>query len=218
MPSYKKHVIFSFIMILPFINSPITPFFAIIGSMLPDLDHVVKKKKTISIIIVGLLFLTLSYFYKKLIFISCSLLSLGLFFYFSKHRGISHSLFGTIFIPTLLTIFIFYVQNFFQHKIANILVLLFLVAIVFKLRFLPFFALYLFLFEKSCLNLTFMDIFLPLSIGYLSHIILDGFTPHGIKFLYPLSKKRFKKGLSIILLILWIVYSYKLLLTKFPAS
>jgi inner membrane protein len=47
-------------------------------------------------------------------------------------------------------------------------------------------------------------VFLAIFLGGISHIMLDLFTPSGIKLLNPLSSRKFKKNLGIILFILWI--------------
>ncbi|MDO9045361.1 MAG: metal-dependent hydrolase, partial [Methanobacteriaceae archaeon] len=42
-------------------------------------------------------------------------------------------------------------------------------------------------------------------LGFISHVILDSYTPQGVEFLRPFYSKRLKKGFGTSLIILWIL-------------
>ncbi len=210
MPSYKKHALFSIIIALPFIPDVFYLSLALIGASIVDMDHHVKKKNLILMSLLGIILSILLYILNLPFLFGIALIFMALIFYISKHRGFSHSIFGTLLSSFLLAFFVigFYslVNGFgIENKLSLILISIILGIITLNKKILlPFIILVtlgVILTSNQSINpyLTFFGIFL----GYLSHLILDLFTPSGIKILNPLSSKKFNKCMGIVLFILW---------------
>lgn len=88
-----------------FFPNPISIAIALIGANLPDLDHDIKKINLYKMEIIGLLFFIILYITKFPYFIGIILCILPFIFYFSNHRGFTHSLLGII----ILSILVFFV-------------------------------------------------------------------------------------------------------------
>ena len=215
MPSYKKHVLFSIIIALPFIHDFFYLSLAVVGASIIDMDHHVKKNNLIKMAFFGILLFIILYILNLPFLVSISLIIMAFIFYISNHRGFTHSIFGTILISFLLTFFVLGIislLNMFDLdiKLSLILISLILGIIVLNKKILlPFLILIpigIIIMPGSniSLNYTFSAIF----IGSMSHIILDLFTPSGIRLLNPLSSKKFKKSLGIILFILWVIGAF----------
>ena len=83
--------------------------------------------------------------------------------------------------------------------------------------FLPLFFVSLFLINN--LAVTYIEIILALFLGLFSHVVMDSFTPSGIKIFAPLSSKKVYKQFGLIsvflLILLAIVYHVPFLFTLF---
>ncbi|MBI5679747.1 MAG: metal-dependent hydrolase [Methanobacterium sp.] len=210
MPSYKKHALFSIIIAIPFIQDFFYLSLALIGAAIIDMDHHVKKKNLILMAVLGVSISLILFILNLPFLIGISLMVMALIFYISKHRGFTHSIFGIILLSILLTFFILGFYNLFyginiDNKIQLIAISLILGIITLnKKMILPFIIVVpLGIILTPNLNLSLFYTFLALFLGCLSHIILDLFTPSGIKLLNPLSPKKFKKGAGIFLFLLW---------------
>jgi inner membrane protein len=184
---------------------------SIIGANLPDFDHKIKKDNVYKIIIIGLIIFIVLYTLKLPFYIGIIITLTGFIFYFSNHRGFTHSIWGVILLTILISGFLIcsfqLINDFFN--ISNkelIFVILILLTSAFSLNkklyliFIPFFLISLFLFGIKDINFT--KIILSLFLGYLSHIVLDSFSPAGIKLFSPISNKKFFKKFGIIVLII----------------
>ena len=221
MPSYKKHALFSLIIALPFFQDIFCLSLAVIGASIIDMDHHVKKNNLILLAVFGILISIILYILKIPFLIGISLIVMALIFYLSKHRGFSHSLFGTLVLSFLLSFFIlgFYAlfYGFINSKLFTIIISFILGIIVLNKKILlPFIILSsvgIIIAPDS--NLNFYYVFLALLLGSLSHVLLDLFTPMGIELFNPLSSRKFKKGFGSLLFILWafsafiFVFKYK---------
>lgn len=212
MPSYKKHVLFSIIIALPFIQDVFYLSLAVIGASIIDMDHHVKKNNLIIMAIFGVILSLLLYILKLPILIGIILIIMALIFYISKHRGFTHSIFGTILFSIFLTFFVLglnsVLSNFnLENKLPLILISIILGIIVLNKKILlPFIILVpLGIILTPYNDISLYYVFLALFVGCISHIILDLFTPSGIKLLNPLSSKKFKKNSGLFLFILWIL-------------
>lgn len=139
---------------------------------------------------------------------------LAMIFYFSSHRGFTHSIFGiailTILISLIIIIESLIILSFNLNSVAisekiaiGIIVLFFGVFSLNKRFILPF----IFLFVISLLFLQnypfdYRMIIFPLFLGFLSHLILDSFTPAGLKIFEPFSSKKVHKNFGVALIIL----------------
>ena len=83
--------------------------------------------------------------------------------------------------------------------------------------FLPLFFISLFILPAG--NIDYLEIVFSLFIGLFSHIVLDSFTPSGIKIFAPISSKKvysnFGKVSIFVLVLLAIVYNAQLLFNMF---
>lgn len=212
MPSYKKHALFSIIIALPFIQDVFYLSLAVVGASIIDMDHHVKKNNLIIMVIFGVILSILLYILKLPVLIGIILIIMALIFYISKHRGFTHSIFGTIIFSILLAFFVLGLNSVFssfniENKLPLILISIILGIIVLNKKILlPFIILVpLGIILSPYSNVNFYYMFLALFMGCISHIILDLFTPSGIKLLNPVSSKKFRKNTGIFLFVLWIL-------------
>lgn len=218
MPSYQKHALFSIIIALPFIQDVFYLSLAVIGASMIDMDHHVKKKNLMLMVIFGIILLILLYMLKLPFLFGISIITMAFIFHISKHRGVTHSIFGALLLSFLLAFFVIGLNSLFngfnlENKLSIILISLILGIIVLnKKLILPFLVLTpigIILTHNANINpyYTFLAIFL----GIISHIMLDLFTPSGISLFNPVSSKKFKKSAGIFLFILWIFLSFILI-------
>ena len=226
MPSYKKHALFSLIIAVPFIHDIFYLSLALIGASMIDMDHHIRKNDLILLAVLGVL-LTFSLYILKLPFlIGISLIIMAFIFYLSKHRGFVHSIWGVLALSFLLAfsvIGIYALLHGFNldEKISLIVISVILGIITLNKKFLlPFFIIVpvgIIITKNTDLNMLY--VFLAILIGSLSHILLDLFTPSGIRLFNPLSSKKFKKSSGVILFVLWaflaFIYVFKLNSTVF---
>ena len=226
MPSYKKHALFSLIIAVPFVHDIFYLSLALIGASMIDMDHHIRKNDLILLAVLGVL-LTFSLYILKLPFlIGISLIMMAFIFYLSKHRGFVHSIWGVMTLSFLLafsTIGIYALLHGFSidEKVCLIVISIILGIIALNKKFLlPFFILVpvgIIITKNTDLNMLY--VFLAILIGSLSHILLDLFTPSGIRLLNPVSSKKFKKSSGAVLFILWaflvFIYVFKLNSTVF---
>lgn len=210
MPSYKKHAIFSLIIAVPFIHDIFYLSLALIGASMIDMDHHLRKNDLILLAVLGIL-LTVSLYILKLPFlVGISLIVMAFIFYISKHRGFTHSIHGILVLSFLLAFSVAGIYSLLHgfnilEKICLIIISVVLGVITLnKKLLLPFFIIVpvgIIVTKSPDLNMFY--VFLALLIGSLSHILLDLFTPSGIRLFNPLSSKKFKKSSGVILFILW---------------
>lgn len=221
MPSYKKHILFSLIISLPFIHDVFYLSLAVIGASIVDMDHHVRKKDIIMLTVLGIILTFVFYIFKLPFLIGISLIIMAIIFYLSKHRGFVHSISGILLLSFLLAFSIAGIYALLHgfdtpEKIILIVisVILGLIALN-KKMLLPFFIIVptgIILTKNP--NLSMFYIFLALLIGSLSHTMLDLFTPSGIRLFNPVSSRKFKKIIGSLLFILWaflaFIYVFKL--------
>ena len=221
MPSYKKHVLFSLIIALPFVHDIFYLSLAVIGASMIDMDHHIRKKDLIMLTALGIILTIALYILKLSFLIGVSLIIMAVIFYLSKHRGFVHSIPGILILSFLLAFSIIGIYALFHgfninEKISLIVISVILGVIALnKKLLLPFFVLVpvgIIITKNPDLNLFYA--FLAILIGSLSHILLDLFTPSGIRLFNPLSSKKFKKSFGVVLFILWgflaFIYVFKL--------
>lgn len=210
MPSYQKHALFSIIIAFPFFHDIFYLSLAVIGASMIDMDHHVKKKNLMFMTIFGLMLSVMLYFLKMPFIIGISLIIMSMIFYTSKHRGFAHSIPGILILSALFTFFILGIYTLFYEfniniKIPLICISLILGAIVLNKKLLLPFSIIVSagLIISPYLDLNIYYIFLATLLGSLSHLILDLFTPSGIKLFNPLSSRNFQKGFGTVLIVLW---------------
>jgi len=100
--SYKWHSIFAILLSLLFFLNPISIAMAIIGANLSDFDLDIKKINIYRMEIIGIILCIVLYISKLPYFIGIILCILPVIFYFSNHRGFTHSLIGIIILSILI--------------------------------------------------------------------------------------------------------------------
>ena len=190
MSSYKGHSIFALILSLMFFHSPLLIALTLIGANIPDFDHKFKKDNVYKLIILGLIVFISLYILKLPYFIGLIIVFLGVCFYFSEHRSFTHSIFGAIILTASVSLILIWafllVINFtnINNYYFIMAVLIALLSFLFfnkkvLMIFLPLFFISLFILPAG--NIDYLEIVFSLFIGLFSHIVLDSFTPSGIK-------------------------------------
>lgn len=212
MSSYKGHSIFAVILSLMFFHNPLLIALTLIGANIPDFDHEFKQENVYKMIILGLIVFISLYILKLPYYIGLIIVFLGVTFYFSEHRSFTHSIFGVLTLTSavgLIMIWAFQLVSAVtlldnQYLVMAILIVLLSFLFLNKkvlMVFIPLFFISLFLVPTA--EITYIEIVLALFLGLFSHVILDSFTPAGIKIFAPLSSKKVFRnfGLSMIFLL-----------------
>lgn len=213
MSSYKGHSIFAFILSLMFFHNPLTIALTFIGANIPDFDHKFKKDNVYRMIILGLIVFISLYILKLPYYIGLMIVFLGVTFYFSEHRSFTHSIFGVLTLTAAVSLILIWGSQLINTVTViddNYLLMAILIALlsfIFLNRnllmiFLPLFFVSLFIVPVN--EITYIEIVLSLFLGLFSHVILDSFTPAGIKIFAPLSSKKVHKnfGMSMVFLLI----------------
>ena len=200
--SYKGHSVFALLLALMFFHNPLLIALTFIGANIPDFDHKFKK----------------DHVYKFL----------GVTFYFSEHRSFTHSIFGVLTLTSAVSLIMILgyelvmgvtILNDSYFVMAVLIAILSFLFLNKKLLmvFLPLF--FVSLFFINDFNMTYIEIVLALFLGLFSHVVLDSFTPAGIKIFAPLSSKKVYKRFGLIsifvLITLAIVYNIPVLYKLF---
>lgn len=219
MSTYKGHSVFALIVSIMFFHSPLLIALTLIGANIPDFDHKFKKDNVYKLIILGLIVFISLYILKLPYFIGLIIVFLGVTFYFSEHRSFTHSIFGVLTLTAAVSLILIWSFQLIvavtdindYYLIMSILAVL--VSFLFLNRnllmlFLPAFFISLFVFKTGSVN--YLEIVLSLFLGVFSHVVLDSFTPAGIKIFAPLSSKKVYRNFGIIsvfvLVVLAMVY------------
>ncbi|MBQ6512664.1 metal-dependent hydrolase [Methanobrevibacter sp.] len=207
MSSYKGHSIFALLLAIMFFHNPLLIALTFIGANIPDFDHKFKKDNVYKLIIFGLIIFISLYILKLPYYIGLIIVFLGVTFYFSEHRSFTHSIFGVLTLTSAVSLILIWgyeliigitVLN--NHYII-LAILIAILSFLFLNRkllmvFLPVFFVSLFLIND--LDINYIQIVLALFLGVFSHIVLDSFTPAGIKIFAPLSSKKVYKNFALL--------------------
>ena len=213
MSSYKGHSVFAFLLALMFFHSPLLIALTLIGANIPDFDHKFKKEHVYKLIILGLIVFISLYILKLPYYIGLIIVFLGVTFYFSEHRSFTHSIFGVLTLTSALSLILIWgfqligVVTIIDNHYLLMAVLIVLLSFLFLNRkllmiFIPLFFISLFIMPVA--EISYVEIVLSLFLGVFSHIVLDSFTPAGIKIFAPLSSKKVYRnfGLSMVFLLI----------------
>ncbi|AUB60661.1 hydrolase [Methanobacterium subterraneum] len=211
MSSYKKHILFSLIMIFPFFPDVYYLSLAVVGASLVDLDTSFRYRNLVIMALAGgILTLTLPLF-KITPFTGVLLISIALFFFIAQHRGFVHSIPGTGLAAGCLALFVISFQNILGSltpdlRVSFLLTSLILGIIVLNRGLLILYALLITIgiFLTPLTSFNFIYVATALFVGSLSHLILDLFTGNGVRLFNPLSKHRFGKITGLFIVTLWL--------------
>lgn len=221
MSSYKGHSIFAFLLSLMFFHSPLTIALTFIGANIPDFDHKFKKDHVYKMIILGLIVFISLYILKLPYYIGLIIIFLGVTFYFSEHRSFTHSIFGVLTLTSAVALILIWASQLvdavtiIDNHYLLMAILIALLSFLFLNKkllmiFLPLF--FIALFVIPVMEISYIEIVLSLFLGLFSHIVLDSFTPAGIKIFAPLSSKKVYRnfGLSMIFLLIFVAIIYNI--------
>ena len=153
---------------------------------------------------------------------------LGVTFYFSEHRSFTHSIFGVLTLTSAVSLILIWGSQLVSsvtiltdyYLLMAILIALLSFLFLNKkvlMIFLPIFFISLFIFKIDAIN--YIEIVLSLFLGIFSHIVLDSFTPAGIKIFAPVSSKKvyknFGRGSIFVLIVLAIIWHAPFLFNLF---
>ena len=214
MSSYKGHSIFAFALALMFFHNPLTIALTFIGANVPDFDHKFKKENVYKMIILGLLVFISLYILKLPYYIGLIIVFLGVTFYFSEHRSFTHSIFGVLTLTSALSLILIWgfqlidAVTLIDNRYLLMAVLIALLSFLFLNKrllmiFIPLFFISLFIIPVA--EISYIEIVLALFLGVFSHIVLDSFTPAGIKIFAPLSSKKAYRNFGLSMVFLMIV-------------
>ena len=228
MSSYKGHSVFALLLALMFFHNPLLIALTFIGANIPDFDHKFKKDHVYKLIILGLIVFISLYILQLPYLIGLIIVFLGVTFYFSEHRSFTHSIFGVLTLTSAVSLIMILgyelvmgvtILNDSYFVMAVLIAILSFLFLNKKLLmvFLPLF--FVSLFFINDFNMTYIEIVLALFLGLFSHVVLDSFTPAGIKIFAPLSSKKVYKRFGLIsifvLITLAIVYNIPVLYKLF---
>ena len=219
MPSYKTHALAGIILALPFIPSFFYLFFALIGASIPDMDHKHNKYKVNSMFLVGIIISLLLFILQGSVLSGLIIILLAVTFYYSKHRGLTHSLIG---VTVICFLFLFMMMGFLPvvisladyanyvmpNNLAIFVMLSLLGYFVVSRRVLTYYeillAVCLFLAPVNISVIDWRLIFIMLFLGASSHLILDLMTPSGLAVFWPLSDREYHRGLAFVFIGIWL--------------
>ncbi|WP_442920474.1 metal-dependent hydrolase [Methanobrevibacter sp.] len=214
MSSYKGHSVFALLLSLMFFHSPLLIALTLIGANIPDFDHKFKKDNVYKLIILGLIVFISLYILKLPYLIGLIIVFLGACFYFSEHRSFTHSIFGVVILTSavsLIVIWAFQLVTSFTnidnqyYLLAIIIALLSFLFLNRKLLmvFLPVF--FISVVIVPFFNINYLEIIFASFLGLFSHIVLDSFTPAGIKIFAPLSSKKVFKQFGLVCIFVLVI-------------
>ena len=218
MSSYKGHSIFALLLALMFFHNPLLIALTFIGANIPDFDHKFKKDNVYKLIIFGLIIFISLYILKLPYYVGLIIVFLGVTFYFSQHRSFTHSILGIIILTSAVSLILIWGyeliiaitildNSYFIFAILIALLSFLLLNKKLLMVFLPVFFVSLFLFNNF--DIGYIEIVFASFLGLYSHIVLDSFTPAGIKIFAPLSSKKVYKNfglVSIFVLVLMAIF------------
>jgi len=204
-----------------FFHNPLTIALTFIGANIPDFDHKFKKENVYKMIILGLIVFISLYILKLPYYIGLIIIFLGVTFYFSEHRSFTHSIFGVLTLTSAVSLILIWgsqlvgAVTILENQYLLMAILIALLSFLFLNKkllmiFLPLF--FICLFVLPMIEITYVEIVLSLFLGLFSHVVLDSFTPAGIKIFAPLSSKKVYRnfGLSMIFLLIFFAILYNI--------
>jgi len=213
MSSYKKHILFSLVMVFPLFPDVYYLSLAVIGASMVDLDNSFRYRNLLIMAILGGILAVLLQFFKMTPFPGILLISIAFFFFLAQHRGFVHSIPGICLTTFCLAVFVLSFQSLLILFKVDSMVAIFLTAIIMGVMILNrglliLYALLvtvgIFLMPETSFN--FLYIYTALFAGSLSHLILDLFTGNGVKLFEPLWKRSYGKLAGSFFLVIWAVF------------
>ena len=219
MSSYKGHTIFALLVSLMFFHSPLLIALTVVSANIPDFDHEFKLENVYKMIILGLIVFISLYILKLPYYLGLIIVFLGLCFYFSEHRSFTHSIFGVSILAACVSLILIWgfqlvigVTDLDSHYfvmaiLIALLSLLFLNKKVLAIFIPVFFVSLIFLPQ---MEINYLLLISSIFLGLLSHIVLDSFTPAGIKIFAPVSQKKVYRNFGFVCILAFVILSIAL--------
>jgi inner membrane protein len=195
-----------------FFHNPLLIALTFIGANIPDFDHEFKQENVYRIIILGLVVFISLYILKLPYYIGLIIVFLGITFYFSEHRSFTHSIFGVLTLTSAVGLIVIWGSQLINavtvldNHYLLMAVLIALLSFLFLNKkllmiFIP--AFFIALFVLPAVEISYLEIVFSLFLGLFSHVVLDSFTPAGVKIFAPVSSRKVYRnfGLSMIFLL-----------------
>ena len=207
MSTYKGHSVFAVIVSLLFFHSPLLIALTLIGANIPDFDHKFKTDNAYKLIILGLVVFISLYILKLPYYTGLIIVFLGVTFYFSEHRSFTHSIFGVLTLTSAVSLILIWSfrlimavsdinDSYLVMSLLTVLISFLFLNKKVLMIFLPVFFISLFALPSG--SVDYIEIVLSLFLGVFSHIVLDSFTPAGIRIFAPLSSRKVHRNFGII--------------------
>jgi inner membrane protein len=213
MSSYKKHILFSILMVLPLFPDVYYLSLAVIGASAVDLDTSFRYRNLFIMAIFGGALAIVLQFLKITPFPGILLISIAVFFFLAQHRGFVHSIPGACLTTFSLAVFVLSFQALLltfkvDYRISIYLTSILMGVMILNRGLLILYALLvslgIFLIPQTTFN--FLYIYTALFAGSLSHLILDLFSGNGVKLFEPFWNHSYGKLAGSFLLTLWAVF------------
>ena len=159
----------------------------------------------------GALISVILYHFNLPFYLGIVIIALSLIFFFSSHRGFTHSFLGIILQSLAMGLMLFLASqlllelNLFNAKIVVISLIVLFIAILFvnkKVLFVVFILIMFSIWKFNTFDISFINCIFPVFLGLLSHMILDSFSPSGVRPFIPFSNKKFYKNFGIAMIII----------------
>ena len=222
MSSFKTHALAGILMALPFVPNLFYLFFAVIGASIPDMDHKHNKNKVHIMFLMGIIISLLLILLKGSVISGIIVMFVAIIFYFSKHRGFTHSIVGATIICLLLLFMMMgflpvvtsianYVGYVMPNNLSVFVILSLLGYFVISRRVLTYYVIVLaaslFIAPVNIASIDWVMIFVMLFIGVISHMILDLRTPSGLAVFWPISNEVYHKKVAFIFVLIWVFFA-----------
>lgn len=220
MSNYKAHALFGILFALPFIPSVFYLFIALLGASIPDMDHKNNTGKVYSMFVAGIVLALVLSIFGGVSISALIIVLLAVIFYLSGHRGFTHTLIGIVSLSFLFSLvvmgFVPLINKLLivsEVALPNTVLLFGVMALVgyfivgrryFSL-YVILLAVYLVMFPVDYSNMSGNTVFLMFFLGALSHIVLDLWTPAGIRVFKPVSNTKYHKNLALVFFFVWLL-------------
>lgn len=212
---------FAFILSLLMFYDPLAIALAVISANIPDFDHEFKRNHVLSRIALGAVMSLFLYFLGLPYYLGLVIVFLGGIFLLSSHRGFTHSILGVFTLSLFISLFLFFGIGLssYDFDFTNPLNLIILLMVIISLGLLflnkRLYPVFLIAIAVILISIN-MGLISPLRInltllvysiffGLCSHIILDSFTPSGVKAFSPFSDYQYHKKFGMVLFLILII-------------
>ena len=197
---------------------PLAIALAVISANIPDFDHEFKRNHVLTMIALGAVMAVFLYFMGLPYYLGLVIIFLGCIFLLSSHRGFTHSILGVLILTIFVSLFLFFGIGLSSYDLDfnnqfNLMILLMAIIslglLFLNKRLYPVFLIAIAVLLIS-INMGFISplkinltlLVFSIFLGLCSHIVLDSFTPSGVKAFSPFSEREYHKKFGMALFII----------------